>query len=226
MTKIIIAAIHSWNINLAKSCISGLKDCDTHIITDRQDLTLDLLERLRPDYVFFPHWSWSIPKEIYSRFTCIVFHMTDVPFGRGGSPMQNLIARGITETKISAIEVSEEMDAGHVYLKEPLSLYGGAEEIYMRAAEIIFTKMIPRILMERIIPEPQSGEITKFTRRTPEMSELTPDMTLGQIFDYIRMLDAEGYPAAFIRFGAYTLEFSRPQKTYTGILADVRIRES
>ena len=40
--------------------------------------------------------------------------MTDLPYGRGGSPLQNLIVRGHKETKISAIKVVKELDAGPV----------------------------------------------------------------------------------------------------------------
>lgn len=226
MQNIVIATIHPWNIELAEAFRSKRKDYQVHIITDKKDLTYELLDELRPQYVFFPHWSWIIPEKIYNSFPCIVFHMTDLPFGRGGSPLQNLIARGITETRLSAIEVTRELDAGRVYLKEPLSLYGGAEEIYMRASDIIFTQMIPRILEEQPAPVPQQGNVTQFSRRTPDMSELSPDMTLEQLFDHIRMLDAQGYPHAFLRFGAYTLEFSRPKRTYGGILADVQIKEA
>ena len=46
--------------------------------------------------------------------------MTDLPYGRGGSPLQNLIARGFLETKISAILVEKQLDAGPVYLKMEL----------------------------------------------------------------------------------------------------------
>ena len=59
--------------------------------------------------------------------------MTDLPFGRGGSPLQNLITRGISKTKISALRCNEEIDAGPIYLKRPLSLHGSAEEIYQLA---------------------------------------------------------------------------------------------
>ena len=32
-------------------------------------------------------------QEIHENYKCIIFHMTDLPFGRGGSPLQNLISR-------------------------------------------------------------------------------------------------------------------------------------
>ena len=48
-----------------------------------------------------------------------------------------------------------------------------------------------------------------FKRRKPEDGRITPDMDTDQIYDYIRMLDAEGYPRAFIEFGGYRLEFEQ-----------------
>ena len=63
-----------------------------------------------------------IPKKIYSNYDCIVFHMTDLPYGRGGSPLQNLIVRGHKETKISALNVQSGLDTGDIYLKKKLIL--------------------------------------------------------------------------------------------------------
>lgn len=226
MKSVVIATIHSWNIDLIKRCRDALKGYNVKLITTKEELTFEFLSQLQPEYVFFPHWSWLIPPEIYSNFRCVVFHMTDLPFGRGGSPLQNLITRGISETKISAIAVTEGIDAGPIYLKEPLSLYGSAEEIYMRAAKIIFTKMIPQIVKNCPKPVPQTGDATFFIRRTPEMSELSPNMTLEQIFDYIRMLDADGYPHAYIKLGTKIIEFSRAKQTSDSILADVKIKEA
>ena len=51
-----------------------------------------------------------IPTEIFTSFECIVFHMTDLPYGRGGSPLQNLIVRGHKKTKVSALKVVKEVD--------------------------------------------------------------------------------------------------------------------
>ena len=62
-------------------------------------------------------------KEIIKRFECVCFHMADVPYGRGGSPLQNLIARGHRETKLTALRMVEDFDAGPVYSKMPLCLY-------------------------------------------------------------------------------------------------------
>ena len=50
-------------------------------------------------------------------------------------------------------------------------------------------------------------------------------MSLIQIYDHIRMLDGEGYPKAFLRFGPYRIEFSRASYKGDKIIADVEIVE-
>jgi methionyl-tRNA formyltransferase len=192
------------------------------IIEAKADLTLERLRELKPTYVFFPHWSYIIPSEIFTEFECVIFHMTDVPFGRGGSPLQNLISRGIYETKVTALRCEREVDAGPVYMKRPLSLHGTAEEIYIRAARQIET-MIADMVNSHPAPTPQTGEIIAFPRRKPHESNAEKVESLENMFDYIRMLDAEGYPYAFIETEHLRFEFSRASLKPNEILADVRI---
>lgn len=210
--KVIVATIKSWNIEAAQK-LSSL--ADVTLITDKTQLTLERLEDLKPDFIFFPHWSWKIPKEIHQRFNCIGFHMTNLPFGRGGSPLQNLIVRGIKQTKISAIQIEEGMDTGAIYLQEDLDISeGSAETIFRRMSQIIFEKMIPALITERPQPQAQSGEVTEFERRKPEQSNLQNAelQSLDQAYDFIRMLDAEGYPKAYLQIGNLKLELSDVQK--------------
>jgi methionyl-tRNA formyltransferase len=224
--NIIIATTKSWNIKNAVIFKKKFeRRFETFIITAKNELNYDNIKQINPKYIFFPHWSWIIPKQVFENFTCIVFHMTDLPFGRGGSPLQNLIERGIENTKISAIRVDDGIDTGDVYLKKDLNLNGTAEEIFIRASKIIFNDMIPKILEDNPVPQKQSGEVVEFKRRKPEQSEITPEFDLEKIYDYIRMLDAEGYPKAFIRFGNYRLEFSRASLKSGKIVADVEIMD-
>ena len=41
------------------------------------------------------------------------------------------------------------------------------------------------------------------------------------IYDYIRMLDGEGYPRAFIEFGDYTLRFEKAEYNGNEVTAKV-----
>lgn len=224
--KIVIATIKSWNIENAEKFIEKYSaEHEIHIITKKEEFNLRTLDEIVPDYIFLPHWSCIIPDNIYEKYCCIVFHMTDLPFGRGGSPLQNLIVRGYKETKISALKVTKEIDAGPIYFKESLSLHGSAEEIYIRCSEVIFDKMMPRFLEENLSPVEQDGEVVSFERRRPEQSRIEKEMSMEQIYDYIRMMDAEGYPNAFIDFGKYRIYFQKAKLENGKVLSEARIEE-
>lgn len=174
------------------------------------------------DYIFFPHWSYIIPANIFENNECVVFHMTDLPYGRGGSPLQNLIVRGYHTTKLTALRVAAGLDTGPVYFKDELSLAGTAREIFLRAGKLM-RSAIHRILRTRPEPIPQTGDATTFKRRKPHESNIATLGELEKVYDYIRMLDADGYPPAFIETEHLRFEFSRAARHADKIIADVRI---
>lgn len=212
MQNIIIATVKEWNIsNYFKIKELHNDKFDFHLITDKEELTQEYVNSLKPKYIFFPHWSWIIPKDIYSNFNCVVFHMTDLPYGRGGSPFQNLIMNEVYDTKISALKVDDGLDTGDIYLKEDFNIsVGSAEENFTKLSSIVFNEMIPKLLNSNIKPIKQIGDIVNFKRRTPEESNIISleNKSLTKIYDFIRMLDAEGYPKAYLDLDSSKIEFS------------------
>ena len=202
----VIATIKPWNVAAFERHRPALPG-DWRLITDRSALTAESLRAIAPRYVFFPHWSWMVPEEITQGFECVCFHMTDVPYGRGGSPLQNLIARGHEETQISALRMVPELDAGPVYMKRPITLEGSDQEHVERFPDIVFG-MSADIVSGGPEPHPQEGEPPLFERRTPEQSEIPEDAGIKEIYDHIRMLDAETYPRAYLERGSIRMEFS------------------
>ncbi len=174
-------------------------------------------------YIFFLHWNWVVPEKIWSKYECVCFHMTDVPYGRGGSPLQNLILAGHTMTQLTALKMVEEMDAGPVYKKAPLSLSGSAEEIYKRAGDVS-AEIIEWMISNSPVPNPQEGKPYLFKRRQPEQSKLPDKGDLRKIYDYIRMLDAEGYPHAFLEYGDFVVNFRKADFCDDKIVAEVEIK--
>ena len=219
--KIILAISRDWHESM-QSNLENSTGAKFTKITAKEKLTYDFLKKINPNFIFFPHWSYIIPEEIYSNFNCVIFHMTDLPYGRGGSPLQNLIARGVYQTKISAIKCVETIDAGPVYLKEELSLHGTAQEIYIRSNKKI-EAMIKNIIDTNPVPVEQTGQPVFFKRRTPEESDIGKLKTVEQIFDYIRMLDAPGYPKAFLNTEKFSFKFSNATLKDNRIVADVSI---
>jgi len=174
MDSIVIATIKEWNIeNYFKLKEKYGHEFNFHLISNSEALTEEFIQKINPNYIFFLHWSWIIPKNIHNNFNCILFHMTDLPYGRGGSPLQNLIMNKVYKTKISAIKVSENIDSGDIYLKESLDIStGSAQDIFKRSSQITFEKMIPEFLSSKLSAKEQSGEIVTFKRRTPEQSSI------------------------------------------------------
>ena len=152
----IVATIRPWNIKAFYNIINKYPG-DWHLISSKEDLNIQKLKTLKPRYIFFPHWSEKVPKNIINTFECVCFHETDLPYGRGGSPIQNLIILGHTKTVITALKMNEEFDSGPIYLKESLSLEGLAEEIYNRAS-IVVAEMIKTIITNNPKHKKQVGK--------------------------------------------------------------------
>jgi methionyl-tRNA formyltransferase len=219
----IIASEKIWNKGLAEILSARFPSDKWILIHNKTEFNLSAIRKINPDKIFFPHWSYIIPAEIYNNYDCIVFHMTDLPYGRGGSPLQNLIVRGHKTTKISAIKVVKDIDAGPVYLKKPLSLSGTAREIYF-LANVIIEQMIFEIIKIKLKPAEQKGKPTFFTRRKPEESNIENLKNIDQVYDFIRMLDADGYPNAYIIKNDLKFEFTHAKLTSDkSIVADVKI---
>lgn len=192
-------------------------------IETRDELSIARLEAAGVEVVFFPHWSWIVPEEILARFECVCFHSAPLPFGRGGSPIQNMIALGKEETEVVALRMVAQLDAGPVFLRSSCSLLGGGEEVMIRIYGTIAT-MIGTLSRNLPDPVPQEGSATTFRRRSPENSRVPQDATVRALFDHIRMLDVEGYPPAFLDHGGYRFRFTRPALRFGGrIEADVSI---
>ena len=222
MDTYIIASTQKWHQDHFTDIGSTL-NCNIVFIGSSEELNIASLKKINPKYIFFTHWSTKISKDIYDNFNCILFHMTDLPYGRGGSPLQNLILKGHAETKISAIKVVEALDAGDVYLKKELKLKGSAQEILLRAANVV-KDMIIEIIKTNPKPSPQVGPVEIFKRRKPEESDIKSIADLNLFYDYIRMLDADGYPKAFLETEHFKFEFNKAElNTDNTLSAHVRI---
>lgn len=220
--KIVIVTIK--NVHLANAEIMRKYFTNMLVINDKEFLTYKTLKEYNPNYVFFIHWSWYIPEEIYNNFNCILFHCADLPHGRGGSPIQNQILDGIIHTKICAIKAEKSIDSGGIYLSKNICLNGSLDEIFIRISDIVFKKMIPEIINNNLKAINQYGAPKIYKRRTD--NKIRESFKLNKIYDFIRMLDGDEYPKAYIEYGKYKIEFSRAALKNDHIIADVKIRRN
>ena len=195
---------------------------EVHIITEQSELIIESLDNLQPEWVFFPHWSWMISEEIVTKYKCVIFHTSPLPYGRGGSPIQNQIIRGKYKSELCALRAVKELDKGPIYLRQPIDLSRGtAEEILIDISDSVF-KMIPILIENPPAVVEQSGESFLFKRRHPWQSEIPYAFDdIRAAYDFIRMLDGEGYPKAYMNKGNVGIELSHarlsPDGTVTGV---------
>ena len=64
-----------------------------------------------------------------------------------------------------------------------------------------------------------------FKRRKPAQSEITDEFdSLEDLLDQIRMLDADGYPNAFVDVGKFRITFTNANRYSEHLLANAKIK--
>ena len=132
----------------------------------------------------------------------LVVHESDLPNGRGWSPLTWQVLEGINEVPIVLFEAGENVDSGIVYLKDKMSFTGYELIDDLRKVQAETSIRMCLEFLERypkIVPEGQAqhGEPTYYARRTPKNSRLDPDRTIREQFNLLRVVDNERYPAYF-----------------------------
>ncbi len=222
--KIVIACSKKWFLNEPK-IKKFIKRKNIILITERKKLKYKFLKKINPTEIFFPHWSYKVNNIIYNNFKCICFHTAPLPFGRGGSPIQNLIIRNFKKTPVCAIKMTNVLDGGPIYLKENVSLSGNLEKIFQRISLKILD-MIKILISKNINPKKQTGLIYKFKRIKEKNSQIKNEKNIFEIYDKIRMLDAENYPKAFIKINKFNFSFTNAILKNNSIMCNVKINTS
>tara|TARA_A100001037_G_scaffold239144_1_gene218664 strand:- start:494 stop:1153 length:660 start_codon:yes stop_codon:yes gene_type:complete len=203
--KYVICAYRDYGIKLFDTL---KKQFDFKLITSKEKLTYDNIEKINPSIIFFPDWSWKVPEKIVNNFKCVCFHEAPLPKFRGGSPLQNQIIRGITKTKTTAFIMNERIDAGNIILQKDLSLKGSIQEIYSRMYDNDYS-LILKIINGKYKERTQSGKPTLYKRRKPKDSELKNlNHSKKYLYNFIRMLE-DPYPNAYVKIGKQKIIFKK-----------------
>ena len=220
MINYIVASSKDWFKEHPKS--EEYEELNFIEISNKEDLKLEYLEKINPRYIFFPHWNWKVSSEIYERFECVVFHTAPLPYGRGGSPIQNLILKGLKNSPVCALKITDILDGGPIYDSIEVSLDGTISEIFSRVATCV-EKLIVLICQDNPHPIEQNGEVVAFKRLSNSDNELLGNHSFKELYDRIRMVDGLDYPRAFINYGNHKIEFSEACLDGNHLLAKVKI---
>lgn len=183
------------------------------------------ITEINPKIIFFIHWSKKISNNFLKKNLCIQFHSSDLPKFRGGSPIQNQILKRVYKTKISAFKMSNIIDAGDICLKKNFYLKGDAQNIY-KNMEKKCVQMIKTISKKKRLKfYKQKGKPSLYKRRKAKQSNLILNKfkNFSSLFDFIRMLDAEGYPKAFINIDKFKIKLSKANLSRKNITGKFKI---
>lgn len=195
----------SWFIPYGKTLVDQLAN------SGHQAIYVDRTENiLYGDICFILSCTKIIKKDILSRNTNnIVVHASDLPAGRGFSPIQWQILNGQDEICLTLFEVNENIDDGPYYLKRKVSFQG--TELLLEIRNKIGVEIIELCLeyvnnIKLLNPILQVGEKSEFRRRTDKDDEIDPNKSIIELFNHFRIADFDRHPLYFFINGKkYTI---------------------
>ena len=146
-----------------------------------------------PDMVVVVSYGVILRDNVLNSAPVINIHPSDLPKYRGPSPIRTAIFNGDKQSAVCLMQITAEMDAGDVYMREPFKIGENDtnETIEKRVSEI-GSKMLVEYLSapEKYKPVAQSGEPT-FTRKFTGDDEIIDwSRDINAIHNQIRALGA------------------------------------
>ena len=210
--KLVFLAYRSWAIAACKKAfpLAEKKFKDIKILKDPKEL-----EGVKDSVVLGAGWSWIISEDVISDNRVIALvHPSDLPNYAGGSPIQHQIIDGIEKTTACLFKVTEDLDAGAVFLKSPLSLEGGISDIF-DDLEKVTTELFCRFIetYPKISETSQEKTSLKIKKRlSPEDSRLKKsdfrDKNTKELYNLMRCRE-DPYPNVFIEDDVGILKFKQ-----------------
>lgn len=152
--------------------------------------------------LFLSFWS-LVPPEILARSTHnLVVHASDLPLGKGWSPMTWQIIEGEDVIPITLFEAQATVDSGRIYCTDSIEFAGHELLHEMRVALMNKSYQLCERFIENypeiaVSGKMQSGEESFYRRRGPSDSQLEVDQSLASQFNLLRTVDNNLYPAFF-----------------------------
>jgi methionyl-tRNA formyltransferase len=155
------------------------------------------------DLCFYLSFSQIVPVAILSKFkNNLVVHESDLPHGRGWSPLTWQILEGKEEIAITLFEASDQVDSGPIYLKSHMRFKGSELFTQLKDTQAVATIKLYREFIENY-PAALSGAVqqhgrsSSYVKRTPSDSQLDTSRSIREQFNSLRVADNSTYPAHF-----------------------------
>ncbi|NVO23594.1 formyltransferase family protein [Donghicola mangrovi] len=168
------------------------------------------------DLLFLVSCSEIVTEDVRAKYKhCFVLHASDLPQGRGWSPLVWQVIEGRTEFTLSMLDAADPVDSGAIWAKRHFHIPDHATFDEINAAlfqqEVELMDDAIRMVEAGAAPTPQSDEgVSYYRRRTPADSVLDTSQSIEQVFDRLRVCDPERYPAIIeIRGHRYKLSLEK-----------------
>jgi methionyl-tRNA formyltransferase len=184
----------SWIIPYAKDFATELMamQCNVKYIEKHNEVeTGDILILLSCEQIF---------KRLDLNTYNLVVHESDLPRGKGWSPLTWQIVEGASQITVTLFEASTKVDDGSIYGQETIEFKGTELIDELRSLQAKATIKLLRQFVNNfpdVHSKPQTGESTFYRRRTKEDSKLSIDKSLADQFNILRISDNQRYPAWF-----------------------------
>nr|MBQ0091641.1 hypothetical protein [Candidatus Enterousia merdequi] len=169
--------VHNWAVSRGLNVHTSIKEFDG--IADK------------PDFIIVISYGVILRDNVLNAARCINIHPSSLPKYRGPSPIRTAILNGDKSLDVCLMAMTEEMDAGDVYMRENIDIdINDNNEIVEGKVSNAAIKMLNQYLKEpdKYIAQPQIGEPT-FTRKFTGDDEIIDwDKSSTEIHNQIRAL--------------------------------------
>lgn len=192
--QILVDNPDSWIVPYAKDLVEELKqfteNCRLiHLHSEVEEG--DILCLLSCEKIF---------KDLGANKHNLVVHESDLPKGKGWSPVTWQVLEGVKKIPVTLFEADEAVDSGVIYNQAFMELEGHELLEEIKHLQGVVTKELIISFVKKYpnnIGTDQEGEESFYERRRPVDSQLDVNKSIADQFNLFRVSDNRRYPAWF-----------------------------
>ena len=194
---VVTGGVDNWFTPFAEQLVEELSPtADATLLFCHEDVE-------KSDIVFYLSYHSVVPQAVLALGgNNLVVHASDLPHGRGWSPLTWQVLEGREGITLTLFEATDSVDAGPIYIQKNLELSG--TELIKELREVIgiqtisiCAQFVTQFFQMVNNSHEQVGLATYYRRRTPDDSRIDPSRSIEDQFNLLRVVDNDRYPAFF-----------------------------
>ena len=153
------------------------------------------------DILFIINYTKIINNSVLKKIKLpIVIHASDLPKGKGFSPLMWQVLENKKKIKVSMIKAVKKVDSGPIIFKKQIKLNGTElyDELRLKLSKVIVYLMKKLLIVyPNLKLKSQKGNSTFYKKRQPKDSNLNINKSLKSQFNLLRTCDNRNWPAFF-----------------------------